>query len=260
MKATESRTILLYTGAVACAGVLPDMYYKHFLLFHDALTILNRADLCGDEETLQYADNLLKRFVDGYETLFGSKFLAYNFHLLLYVVEDCGKYGTLNEFSAFPFGNYMRIMRGLVRKGDQPLQQLMRRYAEIDALNAKCAANRSADWSHRSGEGPKTKHNDHSTLVVLRLDKFTLNCKDGKNGCVLVDDYDGYGNKVGEAVVECECIKKSTIYIVSGMHVRDGRWSLQHVLAKMLKLPYNDGKIVTLPILHTYGATVTREK
>ncbi|KAJ8672044.1 hypothetical protein QAD02_003303 [Eretmocerus hayati] len=235
-EATELRTTLLYTAAVACAGILPEVYHRHFLLSHVTLTILNRVDLCGDEETLQYADGLLKRFVDEYETLFGSKFLAYNFHLSLHVDHECRKYGTLNEFSAFRFENYIRIMRSLVRKGDQPLQQLMRRYAEIDALNAKCAINRSADWCHQNEKGPKMKHNGHPTQEVLRLDKFTLNCKDGKNGCVLVDAYE-HGNNVGEIVVECECITKST----------DGEFTIH-------------GKVMEIENLRVYAPSIHSER
>ncbi|KAJ8677343.1 hypothetical protein QAD02_013130 [Eretmocerus hayati] len=173
-KATELRTFLLYTAIVAGKGFLPVKIYEYLLTLHIALTILNRVNLCEDEETRAYAGYLLSDFVEKFEET------------------------------------------GLVRKGDQPLQQLMRRCAEIEAVNANCAINRHIGWSQQEGKGPMGSHG--GVMTILRLDQFTINCKDGKNGCVMIETASSTGERTS-VIVECECIYKSA----TGRFIIDGK-------------------------------------
>lgn len=59
-------------------------------------------------------------------------------HSLLHLADDYGRFGPLDNCSAFPFENYMKTLKGMLRKHERPLQQVVRRYEELCELpNAK---------------------------------------------------------------------------------------------------------------------------
>ncbi|KAJ8685366.1 hypothetical protein QAD02_021159 [Eretmocerus hayati] len=277
-KATELRLFLLYTGPVALKGILPDNKYQHFLLLHIAATILSRADFCEREDMITFAEDLLRVFVEQYAAIYGEKLMAYNVHQLLHLANECRTYGKLDNFSAFRFENFIRIMKSLVRSGNQPLQQLMRRRAEIESANANCAINREMDWSHQRSKGRQFKgFNERSRTKVYRRDGLIINCVDGKNGYVLIDNSET-GRECRQIVVECDYIQKSVdgelfivgnelemvgdfyttpfpssalgVHVVSKRTVRYDTWNVKRLVAKILRLPFQD-EFVTFLILHT---------
>jgi hypothetical protein len=86
-----------------------------------------------------YANELLKEFVEEFSEIYGAQGLVYNVHNLCHVADDCKKYGALDSISAFPFENYLKTIKGLLRHGNKPLHQLSRRYAEIHNLGSSNA-------------------------------------------------------------------------------------------------------------------------
>lgn len=58
--------------------------------------------------------------------------VSYNIHNLIHLTADAEIFGVLNNFSAFQFENYLQQLKKLIRKASHPLQQLCRRYQEID--------------------------------------------------------------------------------------------------------------------------------
>lgn len=56
--------------------------------------------------------------------------MSHNVHIIQHLADDVIKFGSLNNFSAFPFENYMQSIKKKLRTGVKPLQQLIRRYAE----------------------------------------------------------------------------------------------------------------------------------
>ena len=56
-------------------------------------------------------------------------------HSLFHICDGVSQYGSLNEYSAFPFENALGIMKRLLRSGCTPLQQLCRRLSERDDNN-----------------------------------------------------------------------------------------------------------------------------
>lgn len=58
---------------------------------------------------------------------------------------DVQKYGALDVFSAFRFENHMSKLKKMIRKADKPLQQLSRRYSELEniSINHIIASNES---------------------------------------------------------------------------------------------------------------------
>lgn len=65
--------------------------------------------------------------------------MSYNIHGLLYLVEDYKKYGTLDNCSIFPFENYIKVFKSMIRKPGKQLEQVLIKYNEPKLL--KCTKN-----------------------------------------------------------------------------------------------------------------------
>lgn len=142
-KATELRTFLLYLGPVCLKSVLPPNYYNHFMSLSIAIRILVSPELIKDHVKMQYADTLLRHFVNTYASYYGEENMVYNVHNCIHLVNDCRELGTLDSFSSFPFENYLGyIKRHYLRNGVKPLQQVCKRLIEIENLNKKIGCSR----------------------------------------------------------------------------------------------------------------------
>lgn len=64
-------------------------------------------EFCKRIDMVNYAKNLMKCFVETNIDIYGQDFVSYNVHNLLHIHEDVIRFSNLNEFSAFPFENYM---------------------------------------------------------------------------------------------------------------------------------------------------------
>lgn len=51
-------------------------------------------------------------------------------HALLHIVHDCELFGSLDEFSCFPFENYLGQLKKQLRHSNKPLQQIVNRSVE----------------------------------------------------------------------------------------------------------------------------------
>ncbi|CAH0554577.1 unnamed protein product [Brassicogethes aeneus] len=127
-KATELRLFVLYTGALVLRGHLPRIYYNHFLLLHCASKILVSVDTYLTSNDL--AKKLLNKFVQQYAELYGSEFVTHNVHNLIHISDHTKVHGTLDEFSAFPYENYLQHLKKLFRKSPNALQQVCNRLEE----------------------------------------------------------------------------------------------------------------------------------
>ena len=129
-KATEFRQFLLYSGPVALKKILPEILYRHFLLFHVAIKILVNPDFCVRFN--DYAGDLLRLFVSLSAELYGPEFCSHKVHNLVHLSSDVARHGCLDSFSAFPFENHMQFLKKLRRNHDRPLAQIVTRFAEIN--------------------------------------------------------------------------------------------------------------------------------
>ena len=57
--------------------------------------------------------------------LYGDSFLVYNVHSLIHLVDDAERLGTLDNFSDFPFENYLQKIKQIVKGGRSPLTQII---------------------------------------------------------------------------------------------------------------------------------------
>jgi len=129
-KATEFRLFLLYVGPIALYDILQRDNLQHFNVLHCAIRILRDPIDCLHNN--EYSRDLLIHFVKVCKQLYGEDSIIYNVHNLIHLNEDVIKYGSLNNFSAFPFENYMQTIKKMLRKAEKPLQQLYNRISEIN--------------------------------------------------------------------------------------------------------------------------------
>ncbi|KAK3909809.1 Halomucin [Frankliniella fusca] len=128
MKGTEFRRMLLYDGILAFKDLVDDNIYKHFLLLHCAIYILSSKSLIISMSDL--ARDLLKLFVSHSVLIYGAKFVVYNVHALIHLVDECRDGLTLDEISAWKYENKLKSIKQTLRSGLHQLQQLARRDEE----------------------------------------------------------------------------------------------------------------------------------
>ena len=80
-KASEFRNLLLLYLPMVVMGLLPTVYFNHFLMLSEAIHILLFNEITP--ELLDRAHGLLLNFCSNVETLYGSKFEYPNFTYLL---------------------------------------------------------------------------------------------------------------------------------------------------------------------------------
>ena len=120
-KATEFRQFLLYTGWHVMKGILPERLFRHFTGFSVACCILVSPALSADY--LQSAKDLMVYFVKEAKNIYGGGMLSYNMHAMLHIADEAGRYGSLDEVSAFRFENHLFQLKRRVRPGRHPLVQ-----------------------------------------------------------------------------------------------------------------------------------------
>jgi len=186
-KATEFRQFLLYTGPVALAKNLPHTIYMNFLLFHVGITILASPILSS--LYCDFAGDLLKSFVQHFGQLYGSNMLVYNVHGLVHLAADVKQFGTLDNFSAFPFENFLCSLKKMVRKPKFPLEQVVRRMSEFRSCHAGRQSNQKElpQFSNEHLRGPVPVGFVHCKQYrKLCIGKFTISTDLGNN-CAKVD-------------------------------------------------------------------------
>ncbi|KAE9536128.1 hypothetical protein AGLY_007351 [Aphis glycines] len=80
--------------------------------------------------------NEISRFnATEYSELYGPQFVSHNVHGLLHIVDDYRKFKSLEECSCFPFENYMKVLKKMVRKHEKPFEQVIKRNQESLLFN-----------------------------------------------------------------------------------------------------------------------------
>lgn len=111
-KATEYRYFLVYLFFLL-KDCLPDDYYKHFLLLHCA-TYIFLSD--NHRHMHDFAKGFVEKFVRDMSQLSGHQSVTYNVHCLLHLHEFYLSIGNLNQFSTFPFENFLNVLKHRIKK------------------------------------------------------------------------------------------------------------------------------------------------
>lgn len=271
-KATEFRQFLLYSGPVVLKSVLQKQKYEHFLTLHVAARILSSEQLCASVEHLNYAEQLLKHFVQTTKILYGNYFLSHNIHNLLHITDDVRRFGCLDNFSNFSSENYLQYLKKLLRKPGDVLSQIIRRITERNHCTRKHS-------DEKINEGLRLTHlHDSGTLIPdctspqyrsLNLDHFSLSIKLPRDSCcmlcdgtiVVIENF-AFCSKINNFVVigrsflekkdffTVPCPSSTlSIFIAKNLSCLS-YWPIHMISEKMVKLPFVDNKFVLLPLLH----------
>jgi len=89
------------------------------MTLHVIIRILSSEDL---HQYLSYAQDLICFFIKTFIQLYGVKNISHNVHSLIHLVDDVKRFGSLDNFSAFKFENYMQILKKYLRKAEKPLE------------------------------------------------------------------------------------------------------------------------------------------
>lgn len=128
---------MLYIGPIILKSVLSNEAYVHFLTLSVSIRILCDKNMLS--EHLEYAESLLKYFVKKYKYFYGEKNVTYNVHNLIHLANDARRHGTLDEFSAFKFENYMSEIKKLLKNSGNPLLQIANRLTEKQLIKESLA-------------------------------------------------------------------------------------------------------------------------
>jgi hypothetical protein len=100
-KASEWRNWLLFYSLFTLQGVLPSVYFAHYLLLVESVFILLSNSITPDE--LTYAEHQLHNFVGEFSVLYGLEHMSYNIHLLQHLATSVREWGPLWGTSNFMF-------------------------------------------------------------------------------------------------------------------------------------------------------------
>ncbi|CAL1680818.1 unnamed protein product [Lasius platythorax] len=194
-KATELRHFL-YVGLALLKDILPQRYYVHFAALSCATMILSDPVECVNNNN--YANDLLKYFVEQMSILYGNESVVYNVHNLIHIAADVQNFGLLDDFSAFPFESAFISLKKLLRKSDNPLAQLFNRISEQSHIAAP-GVQEAEDYlillNPITTELPMNCHNAHRSI---RFKSFTIRAINNDSCCLLSDgtiiivEYIGY--------------------------------------------------------------------
>jgi len=127
-KATEFRQILIYTGPYLFKSILSQTVYKNFIILNIFMRLLCCEKTVSSQNDL--AADLAKNFLQSYCFIYGKGNASYNVHSIIHLANDAKKYGVLDNFSAFPFENYLQHVKKIIQSGPAPLVQLYNRIKE----------------------------------------------------------------------------------------------------------------------------------
>lgn len=193
-KASELRTFLIYTGPVVLKNVLPKKNYNNFVVLSVAISIL-LSDFAFNDSWLNYAKDLLNCFINKSKCIYDYQFFSLNVHSLCHLVDCCKKFGRLDNFSAFPFENYMQKLLRYVRKSHQPLQQVICRISEENNLFNSLPLNTekyvkpiSPNCVQIHSEGPLAPGCKGPQYKKMICNSFTISCNTLANRFVMLKD------------------------------------------------------------------------
>lgn len=193
-KATELRLFLCYIGPVVFQSHLEKKVFNHYLLLFFAIRVLNNKLFIRNEEDIEYARQLLQKFVKNYNSIYKNANVVLNVHNLLHVADDVERYGTLDEFSAYPFENMLGVLKRRVRSGSNAMQQICARITEMSHTGHQCIQKKFSNNSI-------TLENGHIKLNSFKDSFVKLN-----NGKV------GFVKNNNGSIIFYQCLKREPAF------------------------------------------------
>lgn len=271
-KAVEFRMFLLYTGPILLKNALSREIYEHFLLFHSAIFILS--DSVYIERYFEEAKRNLQHFVADSQKIYGKDFIVYNVHSLLHLCDEVKLHGNINNFTCFPFENYLGTLKSKVHSKKFCLQQIHRRIEEYE----KCSSKSKDSLSESISPIPKIISNEiydsMQNLVSFSCAKLyfanhILTLKKSNN-CVLLKNkkvclitkihyaneeylFEGiafyYHLNLYDTPIQSMLLN---IFFVSKLNAKNAlNFKISDILCKCFRIPYKNGFAI-FPMMHSF--------
>lgn len=110
-KANEYRNIAFYLLVGLFRNFLSKIYYENLVIYAIFIRILCDTNLTKND--IEFADELIHKFVSDYERLYGPCAMTYNLHAHLHLPLQVYRHGPLNKISSFGFENMFKICHTL---------------------------------------------------------------------------------------------------------------------------------------------------
>lgn len=275
-KATEYRLFLLYLGPLVLKGVLDTDKYDHFITLHLAISILisNKVFEC---QYVDYAEKLLNHFVKSCGLIYSKEFMVHNIHNLLHLCDDVRKFGPLDNFSNFPFENYLGQLKKLLRKPSDVLPQIVRRLSESQNFSYKTLnCNNQQSLNTLEYKFTKIKQKEIMTqdcvgpqYEELTFPLYKLTLSENNRCCKLKCDtiieifsfsYQFQSKKpiaIGKKYLNVtnfynkpDCSSLIGVNFVSDLCAEYEYWNIDNISTKLVRLPFGHGFVV-FPLLHS---------
>jgi hypothetical protein len=135
-KASEFRDMVLYFGPFFLKE-LREEYYSHFTLLHFSMYVFS----CKRLQALrEHAKACLRLFVYKVKELFDESFYTFNMHGLLHLADFVTYYDSADAISAFPFENYLSLLKKRIRCCNGIFQQSLTQLHKVRSLYANCVS------------------------------------------------------------------------------------------------------------------------
>jgi len=145
----------------------------------------------SSEKLFDFSEKILLHFVEKFEELYGAQFVSHNVHGLTHVVDDYRQFGSLDKCSCFPFENYMKFLKKMIRKHEKPLEQVINRYQEFMTFSeSKLNSNLSNEIIYKKlhNNGPLLEHLTAPQYQIIIKHNIKINIKS------VSDNYIGFKN------------------------------------------------------------------
>lgn len=261
-KATEFRQFLLYTGVIALHGNMSTSKYVHFLSLHAAIRIL-----CSKNyHTVlnNYAQLLLENFVQIFSNLYGEENVSYNVHNTIHLASDVKKFGVLDNFSSFPFENFLQKIKSKLKTSQKPLQQIINRFTEESKVHCKTSSVVNypiITYSNKDDEvksieitaGLHLKAKLPNNICLLRSNELLIinSISTATNGVFLQGDLYSELHSLYKIPFESENIK--IFKMSTKLESKKVKISLDQILYKCLKCPFSSDEVAVIPLIHTHN-------
>lgn len=137
---------------------------------------------------IEFPQGLLNYFVKSFQIIYGKHLISYNIHGLLHLCQEYKLFGPLDNVNCFPFENFMKTFKAMLRKHEKPLEQIVKRFKEID-INTGSNPNKNLNKSpilkilHNNGPLPNTTLRGSQYKTLILTDKLIIIKIDKESDC-----------------------------------------------------------------------------
>lgn len=167
-KGTQYRTLLLYAGPYLFQSYFLPEVYSHFLLLSFGIYCL--ASEKYHRIYYSQASACLLKFVQLFPTIYDMRLMSYNVHVCSHLAEYVLQYGPLDNFSSFPFENFLGILKRRIKPSSNVFEQSLRHLDEVrSVLMEKNFDNSEFSFSAKAPDNCAML-NDGEIVVITSVD------------------------------------------------------------------------------------------